>query len=118
MAREDPHLDRHIERVFPKLTERLSLEEPVRALMESSAFAAVLRLIDAEADAVSRPMDVARPLEHTEYVSRHGRLSGLTAFADAAQTLLSHVERERVEQQNRHEAEGSESLAEEVGQHG
>lgn len=118
MAAEDPALERHIGRVFPTQAERFALEEPVRALLSSLGFGMVQRLIDAEASAVSRPMDAAMtPLETAEYAARHGRLGGLQAFRRGAEAIVSAVQEERHELEAR-DVEAGEAEAEEVGAHG
>lgn len=104
----DPTLERHVGKVFPQQGERLALEQLLRELLASPAFAAVERLLEAEASAVSRPMDASmKPLETAEYAARHGRLGGLRAFRAAAEAIVLTAQEERVELE--HEAEAGEA---------
>lgn len=105
MARtEDAALARHIDPSFPELDTLFEAGEQAQMLLEHPGFARVQALIDAEARTLNAEMGRAtRPLEQADYALRHGRLGALTAFRDAAETLVARAEKRRKEQAAQHE---------------
>lgn len=111
MAREEnAALARHISRVLPELNDQIGAGELVQSLLEHPGYRLVQGLVDAEISLINAEVErTTRPLEHTEYAQRHGRVGGLRGFELAAETLLARSEKRLQEQQAKHEGDAESS---------
>jgi hypothetical protein len=98
----DPRLSRHL----PDALDVLEVEaEWVQATVSTPGWEVLLGLVAREVEVLSRELEGQRPLDsRADYALRHGRLSGLRAFAEFAEGLISKADAKLAEQRAKHES--------------
>jgi hypothetical protein len=93
----------HVDSQFKSYEELFAAAEAVESLLSQPGWAHVMRLLDAEAEAVSATADGRLLESRAEYAYAHGRMGGLRAVKLAAQAILDRSALRLEQQQAKHE---------------
>lgn len=102
----------HVDRHYGDLDGLFVAGDEVVTLVNSPGWDHLMRLLDAETDAVMATADGRLLASRSEYAFAHGRAGGLRGVRDAAASLIARAEQRMKEQRAKHEGDRDRSPVE------
>jgi hypothetical protein len=99
----EPIYSSHVREEFPDFRALFDAGEAADRLGFDHGWAAVMRLVGREIEAIEAQLGGAKPLDHVTYAHLHGQLRGLKSIQYARTALVTRYEVEREEQERKHE---------------
>lgn len=104
LGKPEPAFTAHVDDAFSSLEALFTAGEAVRVLVESTGWAHVVRVLQAEIATIDRRLDGGlKPLDQAEYALLHGRRGGLKGALDAAEAVLYRAASAHEYQRAKHE---------------